>query len=577
MIKARTREELYDLFRQGAIPSGADFADFIKSQLNLLDEGFTVSENADDPIGFRAHGKAANYLDLADQDGDKRWRVSGFDGAVRTEGLNIGADEQSKLFIERDTGNVGINTDGPQAKLHIIQTNGSDAALRIDDAGNDNTPLVVTSEGQVGVGTASPGAKLHLSYSGNGDILRVDDTESDTTPLIIDETGNLGVGYSNPQAKLTVAGGMSVGANQNPGNNNLYVAGKIEVEGTVVISGGDGVGGIEINAPLTSKTKDIILKDNLIVTGDSSQAGSDGNLIVAGDTTLGTYQVVYENQNVLTVNGRIRSGADLNSGAEQYELELNDFFTLDRTPGNPLATVAGNFTVTGNTALGDTRTDGIYLNGAVQTDVLMNQNLEVVKTATIDGELRVNGETKFQKYVRAENDLEIKGALIGGLPIGTILMYDGQAWQDDVTIPGWYAMIAANVQYGCHDMTDRFVMGKNSPGSGQLGGENVHTLTIAELPTHYHSITHNHGNTGYNNANHQHGYDRFYGNREDWKSDSWGGGAVGWNVGAATGYADSGHYHAVPSYIGNSGTNGGGVAHENRPQYYSVLYIRRCK
>ena len=33
MIEKRKREELYDKFRQGAVPSGADFADLIRSQL----------------------------------------------------------------------------------------------------------------------------------------------------------------------------------------------------------------------------------------------------------------------------------------------------------------------------------------------------------------------------------------------------------------------------------------------------------------------------------------------------------------------------------------------------------------
>ena len=391
MIKPRTREELYDLFRQGAIPSGADFADFIKSQLNLLDDGLEISESPDEPIGFRAHGEAENYLDLSDSEGDLRWRISGYDEALTREGLNVIAEGQSKLFIERETGNVGISTDEPNAKLHIIQTSATDA-FRIDDAGGDETPLVVTSEGRVGVGTGSPGAQMHLSYSGSGDILRVDDTDSDTTPLIIDDTGNVGIGYSDPQSKLTVAGGMSVGKNYYPGSNNLYVAGNIEVAGTVVFSNGSGVGGIEINAPLTSKTPDITIKDNVIISGDTAQDGSDGNLSVAGDTTLGTYQKVYENQNVVTVNGRIRSGADLQSGEQQYELEVNDVLTVNRNPDASQVKLKGDLLVTGSNTLGDNQgTDCIYLNGTVQRTgelaVTIDDNLSVTKGASIKNAL----------------------------------------------------------------------------------------------------------------------------------------------------------------------------------------------
>lgn len=432
MIKARTREELYDLFRQGAIPSGADFADFIKSQLNLLDDGFTISENAEDPIGFRAHGEALNYLDLADNAGDTRWRISGYDEALTTEGLNFSADEQSKLFMARETGNVGIGTDKPSAKLHIIQTSAKDA-LRIDDAGNDETPLVVTSEGQVGVGTASPSAKLHLSYSGSGDILRVDDTDSDITPFIIDDAGNIGVGYSDPQAKLTIAGGMSVGANHNPGSNNLYVAGNIEVAGSVVFSGGSGVGGIEINAPLTSKTKDITLKDNVIIIGDDSQAGggSDGNLTVAGDTTLGTYQEVYANQNVLTVNGRIRAGADLKSGAEQYGLEINDIFTVDRTPTNPQATLKGGLTVNGSATLGDSPADYIYLDGTVKRGgdlgVTIDDDLIVTKTSSLYDVMVGNSLTVSNSVVVGNNLTVSSTSSLNNAVINSLTLKSGVA------------------------------------------------------------------------------------------------------------------------------------------------------
>jgi hypothetical protein len=420
MIKQRKREELYDLFRQGAVPSGADFADLIKSQLNILDDGLRISENADDPVGFQAHGERENYLDLADADGDTQWRLSGYDEANTTEGLNFTTNGRSKLFIERETGNIGINTDGPEAKLHLIQVSATDA-LRIDDQGSDKTPLIVTSEGQVGLGTASPGAKLHLSYSGSGDILRVDDTDSDTTPLIIDDSGNVGVGYNAPQAKLTVGGGMAVGANYDPGSNNLYVAGNIEVAGTVVFSGGEGVGGIQVNAPLSSETKDLTIKDNVIIVGDEAQESSDGNLSVAGDTTLGTYQEIKDNWNVLTVNGRIRAGGNVLSGEEQHELELNDIFTVDRNPAAPQAKLKGALTVTGNAAFGDTQSDNIYLNGVVSSRV---------GGVVIDDDLRITGKTVVGD---AQTDSIILNGTISS-DVGNVVVNDHLVVTESVTL-----------------------------------------------------------------------------------------------------------------------------------------------
>ena len=367
MIKQRTREELYDKFRQGAIPSGADFADFVKSQLNLMDDGIDIPEDAKEPICFRAHGDEENILDFADSDGNKIWRISGCCEDESTLGLNIQADEQSKLYIERETGNVGISTDKPEAKLHIIQNNSSDA-LRIDDRKNDETPFVVNSDGQVGLGISSPTAQLHISYSGSGDILRVDDTEDDSTPLVVDDSGNMGIGLDDPLAKLTIEGGVAIGKNFDPGNSNLYIDGNLEVGGTVVFSNGSGVGGIEINAPLTSKTNTLTIKDNVNIIADANQNGSAGNLSATGHTTLGTYNAVYENQKVLTVNGRIRSGDDGN-GTEQYELEINDIFTINRNPKNLQAVVKGGLNIYGSATLGDTLDDTVCLNGTVKSEV----------------------------------------------------------------------------------------------------------------------------------------------------------------------------------------------------------------
>lgn len=397
MIQKRKREDLYQKFRQGAVPSGADFADLIRSQLNLLDDGIDVSEDPEDPIVLRAHGRKENLLDFADQENRRRWRISGRCEDESKEGLNIKADERSRLYIERESGNVGLSTDQPTAKLHIVQTSAVDA-LRIDDEGNDETPLVVTAEGNVGIGLENPAAKLHLSYSGSGDILRVDDTDQDTTPFVIKDNGDVCIGCASPEegAMLTVLGAVCIGElprdeetgelTTELGPNSLYVEGNIEVGGSVVFSASSGVGGIEINGPLTSETKEIIIKDNLKIIGDPGQPGSDGNLSVAGNTTLGTFTKIPGNQNVVTINGRIRSGGDSQSGEEQYELEVNEILTINRNTNSPQANLRGSLTVTGDTVLGNAQTDRIYLNGVISSEtgsVTINDDLDVRERATI--------------------------------------------------------------------------------------------------------------------------------------------------------------------------------------------------
>ncbi|HEX3045702.1 MAG TPA: phage tail protein [Bacillota bacterium] len=388
MIQKRTRNELYNKFRQGAIPSGADFADFIRSELNLLDDGIDTSDDPKEPICLKSHGDEENILDFADGEGRKRWRISGRNEEKTEEGLNIKADDNSKLYIERDTGNVGIGTDKPSAKLHILQT-GNDDVIRIDDENNDTTPFVITSEGQVGIGTGNgderPQAKVHISHDGPGDAFRVDDATNDTTPLIINQDGNVGIGCTEPKAKLTVLGGVSIGdSTKEPGSNNLYIKGDLEVGGAVKVSG--GIGGIEISAPLTASTETLTLLDNVEIkagTPNTPPKKSEGNLSVEGTTTLGTYNAGKK----VIINGSIESGGIPKSSTEQqYDLEINQSLVVNRQ--NLSVNVKGDFTAVGDSTLGANDGNTIKLNGAIQRDgdqdVTINDKLTVTQKATIE-------------------------------------------------------------------------------------------------------------------------------------------------------------------------------------------------
>jgi len=93
------------------------------------------------------------------------------------------------------TGNIGIATTSPTAKVHIIQTDDDTDAFRIDDADSDNTPFVIDKDGRVGIGTASPGSKLEIKSSGTqmGSALHVKNSAS-TSLLFVRDDGNVGIG-----------------------------------------------------------------------------------------------------------------------------------------------------------------------------------------------------------------------------------------------------------------------------------------------------------------------------------------------------------------------------------------------
>jgi hypothetical protein len=370
MIQKRKRKELYDKFRQGAVPSGADFADSIRSQLNLLDDGIDISDDPKEPIGLRAHGEEENILDFSDISGKKRWRISGRNEDGSKEGLNIQADENSKLYVERESGNIGICTDRPEAKLHIKQT-GSTDAFRVDDEGNDTTPFIISSDGNVGIGVGTgsnqPLAKLHISKAGAGDVFRVDDTTQDTTPFIIADSGNVGVGYDDPAATMAIKGGLSIGDNRDPGSNNLFVKGNIEVEGNIVLTG-DAGSGIQIDGPIRATSKDFYIEDNVFIVSDPAQPGAVGNLNVEGDSTLGTYG----RDNVVVINGKMRSGN--NQQNEQYVLEINDSLKVDRNYLSRNVTVDSPLNVTGLSTLNTLRLHQGWTANEISTDNRLSDN-----------------------------------------------------------------------------------------------------------------------------------------------------------------------------------------------------------
>ena len=89
-------------------------------------------------------------------------------------------------------------------------------------------------------------------------------------------------------------------------------------------------------------------------------------------------------------------------------------------------------------------------------------------------------------------------------PVGTIKKYDGTNWIDGVTKPGWFACIPENADKNCPDMTDRFAMGKIISESGSCGGANAVALNIDHIPSHDHGMSHSHSATSCNSC-HFHG------------------------------------------------------------------------
>jgi microcystin-dependent protein len=205
-------------------------------------------------------------------------------------------------------------------------------------------------------------------------------------------------------------------------------------------------------------------------------------------------------------------------------------------------TVAGNAVVRQNLQVGGNGnfaanvkvagTDSV--NHLVANSSVVNGNSEVTGNATIAGTLTANALVGY-----------------GAIPIGGIIMWSG-------TIPpdGW-ALCNGQPMNGhtTPNLQGRFIVGYSSSDAdysniGNTGGEKMHTLTIAEMPSH------NHGSGATKGG-------KFV--------------LAGGTSKVDSGSTNRGLDEDSREYVNSTASTGGGGAHENRPPYYVLAFIMRVQ
>jgi hypothetical protein len=125
--------------------------------------------------------------------------TSFFNNTISSSGKLIIESTQPGIIL-RETDQIGTThrwIDVESGTFRILQTN--------NDYSSFTTQFVINSSGNVGIGTTSPTARLHVSGS-TGGVFEVD-TAGGTTTFYVSASGNVGIGTTSPADKLSVISG----------------------------------------------------------------------------------------------------------------------------------------------------------------------------------------------------------------------------------------------------------------------------------------------------------------------------------------------------------------------------------
>jgi hypothetical protein len=216
-----------------------------------------------------------------------------FAAAQWTNGTNIN---------NTNSGNVGIGTASPAAKLHVA--GGIYSSDAIDSAYTNGFRLVVTGPGDTRASWSYAGgstttrltsvANVRTSFGSNG----IDDR------VFLDLSGNLGINTTTPGSRLHVVGSMQAPANSGTGTNGSFRIGATPTTNLVLDAGVDASSSVYTWLQSRNQTNyalnyDLALNPNggnvgIGTTAPISKLHVVGNANITGTLTAGTVNAKYQ-------------------------------------------------------------------------------------------------------------------------------------------------------------------------------------------------------------------------------------------------------------------------------------------
>ena len=482
-MPSKNRNALYDMFATGNKPTHDDFVDLIDSTINIADDGIGAAENGM-PMEIVEQGTNRRLLDFSINKGTYTWRINAQSVDTQRNGLNITSANQSRMFLKQEDGSVGINSDNPAAKLHIVAESGP--ALRVDDS-SQHPSLVIQEDGGLVIGTEDQTAH---TVTINGKTF-FNNEVTINQPVHAESGITVNGNKLNALHGLNVQNGVKIESGLLEAQNGLAVTGNLNANNGAVISGQtlEARKGLTVNSGAVVQTGKLEANDGATVSGQSLVVMN--GLTVSNGAKIETGML--EAQAGATISGAILEVMnDLSvQGNTTFKNKIDIETGLLTAQGGLSVTNGSTLQANGQVTLGNSDTGNVIINGALYANkgIIVAKLLQAGAGAEISGsELIVNdGLTVYNGATIESGELVAKSGI--SITGGSALNTDGPVTLGSetgggVTINGGLAATNGATISGSELVVENGITitgDLNAPGDSTLGKANIDTLTVNNI------------------------------------------------------------------------------------------------
>lgn len=277
-------------------------------------------------------------------------------------------------------------------------------------------------------------------------------------------------------------------------------------------------------------------------------------------------------QNILGNNeaGSLYIGVEVVGSAGEIVPRQRLFAVPFASVANDVRAIGHDVTVSGNITVGNSSSGVVITPVGIQqksgtgsfVNLTASGNASVAGQVSAAGGLTVTGgKTEFKNNVeiKSGNTLTVGGSEVVPVPVGGIIMWTSP------TLPDNTHWAVCDGQNGTPDLRSRFIVGvdprdSDYNSSGRTGGDKSVTLSEYQMPKHRHYYAGDDQLAGIEGSDDS--YDR-YCTEVVYDTDS--------------PYDASSSRGSGNSHVYKTSAKGSGGAHENRPPYYSLYFIKRIR